>query len=78
MGDQPPSRLIDHDYCGIVTSAGQFFILSTDRLSVTDVLFELSKVELIVDEKSGDESLAQAPKRTREITALFLEALLRG
>lgn len=50
----------------------------TDRLSVKDVLYELSKVELIVDENSGDESLAQVPKRAREITALFPEALPRG
>lgn len=49
----------------------------TDRISVSDVTYELSKVQLIVD-GSGERSLAKVPKRAREIAALFPEALPMG
>lgn len=49
----------------------------TQRVSVGEVLFELSKIQRIV-EPSGREYFAAMPKRAREMAALFPEALPMG
>lgn len=49
----------------------------TSRISVEEVLFELSKVEMIV-EKSSREYLAKIPKQARKMLSLFPEALPMG
>ena len=49
----------------------------TNKISVDEVLFELSKIEKIV-EKSGREYFAKIPKRARRMSSLFPEALPMG
>ncbi|MFQ6077470.1 MAG: transposase [Candidatus Bathyarchaeia archaeon] len=49
----------------------------TQKISVGEVLFELSKIEKIV-EPSGREYFAKIPKRARKIAAIFPEALPMG
>ena len=43
-----------------------------------EVLFELSKVEMMIVEKSGREYLAKMPKQARKMLSLFPEALPMG
>ncbi len=49
----------------------------TNKISVEEVLFELSKVTKIV-EKSGREYFAKIPKRARRMCSLFPEVLPMG
>jgi len=49
----------------------------TNKISVEEVLFELSKVTKIV-EKSGREYFAKIPKRARQMCSLFPEVLPMG
>jgi len=49
----------------------------TNKISVEEVLFELSKVTKIV-EKSGREYFAKIPKRERRMCSLFPEVLPMG
>ncbi len=46
----------------------------TNKISVEEVLFELSKVEKVV-EKKGREYFAKVPKKAREMTSLFSDIL---
>ena len=49
----------------------------SNKISVAEVLFELSKVTKIV-EKSGREYFAKIPKRAKRMCSLFPEALPMG
>jgi len=49
----------------------------TNKISVEEVLFELSKVTKIV-EKGGREYFAKIPKRARQMCSLFPEVLPMG
>lgn len=49
----------------------------TSTLSVKEVLFELSKIQLIVDSED-EEAFAKVPKQAREVAALFPEASPMG
>jgi len=49
----------------------------TNKISVEEVLFELSKVTKIV-EKNGREYFAKIPKRARQMCSLFPEVLPMG
>ena len=49
----------------------------TQKISVDEVLFELSKV-MLIREKNGREYLAKIPKRAQRMISLFPEALHMG
>lgn len=50
----------------------------SDRTSVRDGTYELSKIQLIVDQQTGKETLAKVSKYAREIAVLFPEGLPGG
>lgn len=50
----------------------------TEDISVSEVLYELSKIHLIVEEDEQREYFAKIPKQAREMAALFPEALPMG
>ena len=50
----------------------------TGKVSVNEVLYELSKVQLIVESEEDREYFAKIPKQARETAALFPEALPMG
>jgi len=49
----------------------------TSKISVEEVLFELSKV-MLIREKNGREYFAKIPKRAHRMISLFPEALHMG
>ena len=50
----------------------------TGKISVQEVFYELSKIQLIVEEDRDEEYFAKVPKQTREIGAHFPECLPMG
>ena len=50
----------------------------TSKISVEEVLFELSKIERITEDKTGREYYASIPKRARQMLSLFSDLIPMG